>query len=84
MRLITNVNHFTLGQKIEIVDNDGNTAFSTICSIPDIENTIESLCTKYQIDEVYISGASNFTRKIANDLSKRTTFDKHNVKIITI
>jgi len=81
MRLIANANHFTLGQKIEIVDDDSNTIFSTICSMPDIENVIESLCGQYQINEVYINGAKNFTSKIADDLSKRTTFDKFNIKI---
>ena len=84
MRLVTNVNHFTLGQKIDVVDDDNNIAFSTVCSMADMENVIESLCGKYQINEVYLGGAKNFTKKIENDLSRRTTFDKFNIKIVTI
>ena len=84
MRLIINASYFTLGQKIEIIDSDGKNIFSTICSIPDIENVVESLCNQYSISQIYLSGAKAFTQKIANNLSARVNFDKFNVDIIMV
>lgn len=84
MRLIINANYFTLGQKIEIIDSDGKNIFSTICSIPDIENVVESLCNQYSISRIYLNGAKSFTQKIANNLSTRTSFDKFNIEIIMV
>ena len=81
MKLVTNVNHFTLGQTIDIVDDNGNSVFSTVSSVIDLENVIESLCNQYDIEDVYISGAQNFIQKIGNDLSRKTTFNKNNIRI---
>ena len=81
MKLVTNVNHFTLSQSVDVVDDNGNSVFSTASTIGDVENVIESLCSQYNIEDVYISGAQNFIQKIGNDLSRKTTFNKNNIKI---
>lgn len=81
MKLVTNVNHFTLSQSVDVVDDNGNSVFSTASTIGDLENVIESLCSQYNIEDVYISGAQNFIQKIGNDLSRKTTFNKNNIKI---
>lgn len=75
-RIVVTIHPFILFQKI-CVYHDGKCTYTEEVPLPKVEETIQKLSENFLVTEIDLAGAKGFTRKIKNNLSNNTKFDKN-------
>ena len=75
-RIAVTIHPFMLYQKVCVYHN-GNCTYSEEVPLPKVEETIQKLSNDFLVTEIDLAGAKSFTKKIKNNLSNNTQFNKN-------
>ena len=75
-RIVVTIHPFILYQKV-CVYHDGQCTYSEKVPLSKVDETIQRLSNDFLVSEIDLAGAKNFTKRIKNNLSNNTQFDKN-------
>lgn len=86
MKILCNLNLFSLNQIIYLVDNNEKVKEIATVSMTQIPKAINELCNEYSVNKVIMSGYGVYAKEISKDITEYNLshYNNHNIEIEVI
>jgi hypothetical protein len=81
--IICTTNMFTITQTVGVYEN-GKVIETAEANVDTLSTVIESLCDKYQIKKVCLSGVNGFNAKFKKEIEINPKFSKGDIKVVLL